>query len=567
MINRLKHYFLLIYILILIFIQFSLAGGELPGNDFFQSVHQAMYGENTRFDHKCGFPYILYANGDPGSPLYNKLQKYMERAIQLDSVYVSPSGHFLINYTLHGIDAIPDYDRNQNGTKDYLEFVANSFDRAWAIEIDSLHFIPPRDVNGNPRQVYPIECVYSSNYGTTYLLDEIESLPGLNYVTRIEINTNFSSISYPHAKDDIARDSMAIAVTAAHEFNHAIHASYRLWPNNLGFFEDIWFIESSAVYMEEIVADEVNDYVFGSINYVQEYMNHTDKPLDGFYSIGTDYGKVLFNIVLGERYGSDITRKIWSEILNTRALPALQKVLSDKNTHLKAELNQLALWMYYTGSRATSDSYFPDASIFPEMKLVISDTIVTEKTEILRDVLPRLSFLLYNSPNLTQEPRGMLLRLLNGMANSVSVIYLGQGNNNIIIPASIGYYLPTPFLVDGLTYSIVNAFDEGDEQLVYQLLSQPKSATASQEVSVFPQPFHISDQQPFLTFMNIPGDVKINIYSANGRFLKTLDAFSNQNFIIWDLVTEFGEKVGSGVYIYRIVSDSEEKTGKFVILR
>jgi hypothetical protein len=567
MINRLKRYFLLVHILTLIFTQYSVDGGEFPGNDFFQSVHQAIYGEDTPFDHKCGFPYILYANGDPGSPLYHKLQMYMKQQPQLDSTYVSPSGRFLIKYTNEGIHAIPDYDRNQNGTKDYLEFVANSFDRAWAIEIDSLHFIPPRDTNGNPREVYPVECMLTGTYGTTELLYEIESLPGLNYVTKIKINTDFALISYPHAIDDIARDSMAIAVTAAHEFNHAIHSSYRLWPDNSGFFEDIWFIESSAVYMEEIVADEVNDYVFGSINYVQEYMNHTDKPLDGFYNIGTDYGKVLFNIVLGERYGSDITCKIWSEILNTRALPALKKVLSDKNTHLKAELNQLALWMYYTGSRATSGPYFPDASIFPEMDLVISDTIITEKTEILRDTLPRLSFLLYSSPNLTQEPRGMLLRLIDGLANSISVIYLGQGNNMIIIPASIGYYLPTPFLVDGLTYSIVNAFDEGEEQFVYQLLSQPKSGATSEEISVFPQPFHISDQQPFLTFMNVPDNAKINIYSANGRFLRTLDAVSNQNFVIWDLVTDFGEKVGSGVFIYRVVSDSEEKTGKFVILR
>ena len=565
--DRLKYYFLFVYILSLLFTQYSVNAGDLPGDDFFQSVHQAMCGENTRFDHKCGFPYILYANGNPESQLYHMLQIYMEQLPQLDSTYVSPSGHFLINYTIEGTHAIPDYDRNQNGTKDYLEFVANSFDRAWAIEIDSLHFIPPRDTNGNPRDVYPVECMLTGTYGTTELLHEIESLPGLNYVTKIKINTHFSTISYPHAIDDIARDSMAIAVTAAHEFNHAIHSSYRLWPDNTGFFEDLWFIESSAVYMEEIVADEVNDYVFGSINYVQEYMNNTDLPLDGFYDVGTDYGKVLFNIVLGEKYGSYITRKIWSEILNTRALPALKKVLSDQNTHLKTELNQLALWMYYTGSRTIPGSYFPDASIFPEMRLVMSDTIITEKTEVLRDALPRLSFLLYNSPNLTHEPRGMLLRLLNGMASNVSVIYIGPGNDNIIVPASIGYYFPAPFLVDSLIYSIVNAFDEGEELFAYQLLSQPKAGTTSQEISVFPQPFHFSDQQPFLTFMNVPNDVKIYIYSGNGRFLKTLKAIYGQNFIPWDLVTDFGEKVGSGVYIYRIVSEDGEKSGKFVILR
>ena len=161
----------------------------------------------------------------------------------------------------------------------------------------------------------------------------------------------------------------------------------------------------------------------------------------------------------------------------------------------------------------------------------------------------------------------MLLRLLNGMASNVSVIYIGPGNDNIIVPASIGYYFPALFLVDSLIYSIVNAFDEGEELFAYQLLSQPKSGTTLQEISVFPQPFRFSDQQPFLTFMNIPNDVKIYIYSGNGRFLKTLKAIYGQNFITWDLVTDFGEKVGSGVYIYRIVSEDGEKSGKFVILR
>ena len=101
-----------------------------------------------------------------------ELNKYVQRQRLLkkaaaEFTYLSPSGHFLISYDKTGNDAIPDYDRNGDGFPDYLDFVAEAFDRAWEIEIDSLGFRPPPDQNGQPLSVYPVLCerLSSIEYG------------------------------------------------------------------------------------------------------------------------------------------------------------------------------------------------------------------------------------------------------------------------------------------------------------------------------------------------------------------------------------------------------------------
>ena len=224
--------------------------------------------------------------------LFEKLQELKLTPSQYSFVHFSPSGHFKIYYDTTGIIAIPDYDRDQNGIPDYLEFVAKSFDLAWSIEIDSLGFNPPPDSSGNFRTVYPVYCRLLSVYGQTLLEYEIPSRPNVNYVTYIEINTRFSFVNYPNVTDPIIRDSMAIAVTAAHEFNHALQTGYRLWPDD-EFFHDIWFIESSATFMEEVVATEVNDYLL----YLDDYFRRAHQPLDQSSGGLDDYGKVVLEIL------------------------------------------------------------------------------------------------------------------------------------------------------------------------------------------------------------------------------------------------------------------------------
>jgi len=51
----------------------------------------------------------------------------------------------------------------------------------------------------------------------------------------------------------------------------------------------IWFLEASAVMMEDEVYDNVNDYV----NYLKYYVNKTNLPIE-YHNSDREYGKVLF---------------------------------------------------------------------------------------------------------------------------------------------------------------------------------------------------------------------------------------------------------------------------------
>ncbi|GAB4375624.1 MAG: hypothetical protein Kow0042_21210 [Calditrichia bacterium] len=531
--------------------------------DFYQQASVLLNNPLLVADSKCGFPVILQTVNSPNPELQQLYRLHKASAANLDRVYFSPSGHFRIHYALGGYHAIPTYDRDSNGIPDYLEFVGKSFDRAWEIEVDSLGFHPPPDSSGNPREVYPINCQHISNYGSTVLDYEIPNLPGSNYVTYIDINVNFSFVHYPGVTDPIVRDSMAIAVTAAHEFQHALHSGYRLYPDNANLFHDFWFIESSAVFMEEVVAPEVNDY----IQYVKDYLPYINQPIDDDQFSSTAYGRGVFIILLGEIHGKDITRKIWEEILNVRATPAIEIVLNSLGSNLQTEIIRLSGWLYFSGTRAVLGKFFPDAALFtPDVSLKPANALRSSLAELTQDSLPRLSFQWYQSSNQTSAQNDILLKALPpALAEKLNLLVIDPLEPQYhVVNASQPFRLPSMNFGDNLAFSVVNGLTTGDELFPFNVLGRPQSAVLA---DVYPQPLKISGSQPFLYFENLPPQAEIHIFSSNGRHLRTIHPPANAVSAYWDLLTKFGEKVGSGVYLYHIVSADQERTGKFVVIR
>ena len=531
----------------------------------FQEVKVAQPAQSILQDHKCGFPVILEANSPQNIQQYRELQSFKLSPSVFDSIYYSPSGHFKIYYTTDGFNAIPLYDRDQDDTPDYLEFLGNSFDRAWVIEVDSLGFQPPPDSTGQPRSIYLVYCRRLSVYGQTWLDFEIPQLTGINYVTFIEINTNFNNIvNYPGVSDPIIRDSMAIAVTAAHEFNHALQCGYRLWPENNSFY-DLWFIESSATFMEEIVADKVNDY----LQYLEDFFGQTNLPLDISTAGTADYGKVVFEIMLGKLYGSQITRQIWTEISWQRALPALEKILLTKSTNLSEEMKRLSVWLYFTGNRSMESTYFPDSELFPSVDFITGFPVKSEETILLSDSLPRISFQWYLSySESTLLPQLLLKAGHNSPADQLFVTYLDPVTKEFYqMPASLSFRLPFTIGVAGLPYNVVNVVNQGDLNDDFQVVARPASSTVSAGILVYPQPLELSVNQPFLIFANLPPQAEIFIFSPNGKYLKFLKVNENSDYLNWDLKTQYGGQVGSGVYIYMVKSAQGNEQGKFLIVK
>ena len=71
-----------------------------------------------------------------------------------------------------------------------------------------------------------------------------------------------------------------------------------------------------------------------------------------------------------------------------------------------------------------------------------------------------------------------------------------------------------------------------------------------------------------LQFVNIPNPCTIRIYTVRGDLVKTINVGNDVGAIVpWDQVTEYGQFVKSGIYIYHLESSAGTKTGKFAIIR
>ncbi len=90
-----------------------------------------------------------------------------------------------------------------------------------------------------------------------------------------------------------------LEVTFAHEYNHILQFGYDA-------YQDAWFAESTATWMEDQVYNNINDY----LRYVHRWESLYDVPMTE--SAIREYGSAVWNHWLAHRYGRDIIRKAWA---------------------------------------------------------------------------------------------------------------------------------------------------------------------------------------------------------------------------------------------------------------
>lgn len=94
------------------------------------------------------------------------------------------------------------------------------------------------------------------------------------------------------------------------------------------------------------------------------------------------------------------------------------------------------------------------------------------------------------------------------------------------------------------------------------------------EIIVVPNPFVIGEgfsipgENDRILFVNLPNPCTLRIYSVRGDLVKTIEVYEGQGAIAeWDQVTDFGQFVESGIYIYHVDSKIGTKIGKLAIVR
>jgi hypothetical protein len=86
-------------------------------------------------------------------------------------------------------------------------------------------------------------------------------------------------------------------------------------------------------------------------------------------------------------------------------------------------------------------------------------------------------------------------------------------------------------------------------------------------VYTYPNPYSPHSAADGITFANLTPEATIHIITLEGIVVRELTEKDGNGGLLWDTKNSYGELVGSGVYLFYIVSADETKMGKLAIVR
>ena len=217
------------------------------------------------------------------------------------------SRHFCVHWVAEGLDAPNLSDRNGDGVPDFVERVLRVAERVHSIENEKLGWREPRS-DGQKGGRRGKTDVYLSQIGGElfgYAAPDRGQATEEHRIPRrlhgyLVLDNDYSPFEFPgtNPMEDLQ-------VTFAHEYNHILQFGYDA-------YQDPWFAEASATWMEDQVFNRINDY----LRYVRRWVRLWETPLTT-NSI-KEYGSAAWNQWLARRYGASIVRKAWAGAIDAK---------------------------------------------------------------------------------------------------------------------------------------------------------------------------------------------------------------------------------------------------------
>jgi hypothetical protein len=219
----------------------------------------------------------------------------------------SCSPHFCVHWVAEGIDAPDLADADGDGVPDYVEGAQAIAEHAYSIENEKLGWHTPRSDGrrggGRAKTDIYLDQIGGALFGY--------AAPDRGQATRghrlprhlygyLVLDNDYGPHEFPGTTP-----RHDLEVTIAHEYNHILQFGYDA-------YQDAWFAESSAVWMEDQVYGGINDY----LRYVRRWVKRYDTPLTA-NSI-KEYGSAVWSKWLAHRYGRSIVRAAWARAVHTR---------------------------------------------------------------------------------------------------------------------------------------------------------------------------------------------------------------------------------------------------------
>jgi hypothetical protein len=231
-------------------------------------------------------------------------------------------------------------------------------------------------------------------------------------------------------------------------------------------------------------------------------------------------------------------------------------------------------WMFFTGENAIEGEFYPEAALYPDPDVIELDPAVLTQNptkKVYQNGLPSLSFQLFKIPVVAT---GEVLALVE--ADNFGNTWFGS---QLLFdePYYTDFIAQSPFLTNFLPPSadLHLAVTSGDwdvgntaSPVNYSITLKASGGSQSDEVLVGPNPVRVDQADGgVVTFLNLPDEAVIKIFNSNGVQVATVEPGSSGQVAQWFLSSDQDNIVGSGVYIYRIVSSEKSMSGKIMVIR
>ena len=490
--------------------------------------------------------------------------------------------HFKIWYDTTGYNSVFPGDIDDDNIPDYVESTAVYLEHVWGILMDSLKyrepipdstgFTDPDSFGGDERVDVYLAKLSDGMYGMTYprkIFTVGRSQKASAYIT---INCDLTSIE--RYKDN---PFPALRVTCAHEFFHVVQFAYRFPSDAINFG---WWLEATAVFDEEFVYDDVNDYY----QYIPGFQDNPRLPL--FYYPSSEpsavYGAVLFPIFLeellsppGVRFTGEIVKRSW-EYCETETPAYAVRDIAEEHGKTFADIIQLfQLWRVRVGSN-WHEGYFYEGRNYPPPKtdtLYFGDSLIT-----IDDSLQSLSMSYYTLAYAPFE-YGVVanLRLIDfssGWLMLLPVELPGDTPNDALFAApghNVAVAGRWQYKEIIISPTILSTATNGALKITVRRtdsLSVPMSWTAKIG-KPFPNPCR-GDNITFRVELTRPTKVSLKIFDSSGEFVWEHNehiTIPGKIEIFWSCENHLGQKVAPGVYIYTISAGEQKGSGKILIIK
>ena len=499
---------------------------------------------------KCETPYIL---------------EYMQTGVRkiaarpsLDTSVLSEQGHFRVYFDTSGPNA-PDIttDDNQNGISDYVDSTLVYLEYAWDVEVNQLGYLPPfgdgGEGGGDEIDVYIIEYG-TGGYGGTYPTNSTNGTSS----AYIKIDNGYTEYQYASKGYD------ALRITIAHEFFHAIQFRYS------SDFTLRWWMEQSAVWMEERVWSDVNDY----LAYLYYFFGQNTTSLDNNDLFNNYmYGAALWPMYLSKRFDDGIIKDLWEYLATTGTLSisTFEDVIP---VGLPDAFNEFAVWNYFTGDRANIMQFYPDCDHFDESVI----------TDITAELSPAADSLTTNHLTSRYVELFFVGSWEEGDALNVKISPREGGSfasSLILFNNPADDYLIYTIDEDGESIPLLKSWEQAvlvtsctnttgsNYRYIFEteITSSPHVDTVPLHSfivhSPYPNPFNPSTTISFT--LPESGHAQVRVFNITGQ--KVADLFDGQlsageKRILWK-----PENLAGGIYLVRVDTPSGSKTTKLLFMK